>query len=237
MFAVIDGVLLTPPADGRILPGTTRAAVLRAARDRGILTGQKPLTLGELTEATEVFVSNAVAGVLPVTAIGNRTWRPGPVTAAPRRRPGRPSQPDPPWREAGPGRAPPGQLTTGGGTGPLGHGATSGPARPLVVLIDNYDSFTWNLAHLLDTAGARVEVVRNDEVTASQVVAAAPAGVVISPGPCAPAEAGISIATVTACAGPASRCSASAWGTRRSAPRSAPGSSGRPARCTARRSR
>ena len=81
MFAVIDGVLLTPPADGRILPGTTRAAVLRAARDRGILTGEKPLTLGELAEATEVFVSNAVAGVLPVTAFGNRTWRPGPVTA------------------------------------------------------------------------------------------------------------------------------------------------------------
>jgi anthranilate synthase component 2 len=69
-----------------------------------------------------------------------------------------------------------------------------------VILIDNYDSFTWNLAHLLDTAGARVEVVRNDEVTAGQVIAAAPAGVVISPGPCAPAEAGISIDAVTACA-------------------------------------
>jgi anthranilate synthase component 2 len=69
-----------------------------------------------------------------------------------------------------------------------------------VILIDNYDSFTWNLAHMLDTAGARVEVVRNDEVTASQVIEAGPAGVVISPGPCAPAEAGISVAAVTACA-------------------------------------
>jgi anthranilate synthase component 2 len=69
-----------------------------------------------------------------------------------------------------------------------------------VVLIDNYDSFTWNLEHLLDTAGARVEVVRNDEVTPAQVLAADPAAVVISPGPCAPAEAGISIAAVTACA-------------------------------------
>ena len=194
VFAVIDGVLLTPPADGRILPGTTRAAVLRAARDRGILTGEKPLTIGELAEATEVFVSNAVAGVLPVTAFGNRTWRPGPVTAdlaaalATRRA-------DSPLTR---GATEP--VTIGGGTAALGHGATSGPPRPLVVLIDNYDSFTWNLAHLLDTAGARVEVVRNDEVTASQVVAAAPAGVVISPGPCAPAEAGISIAAVTACA-------------------------------------
>ncbi|HVT69498.1 MAG TPA: aminodeoxychorismate/anthranilate synthase component II, partial [Trebonia sp.] len=73
-------------------------------------------------------------------------------------------------------------------------------ARPRVLLIDNYDSFTWNLAHLLDTAGARVEVVRNDEVTALQLIAAAPAGVVISPGPCAPAEAGVSVAAVTACA-------------------------------------
>ena len=79
-------------------------------------------------------------------------------------------------------------------------GPERGAARPLAILIDNYDSFTWNLAHLLDTAGARVEVVRNDEVTAGQVIAAAPACVVISPGPCAPAEAGISMATVTACA-------------------------------------
>jgi anthranilate synthase component 2 len=71
---------------------------------------------------------------------------------------------------------------------------------PLVVLIDNYDSFTWNLAHLLSTSGARVEVVRNDEVTAAQVADAEPGGVVISPGPCAPAEAGVSIAAVRSCA-------------------------------------
>jgi anthranilate synthase/aminodeoxychorismate synthase-like glutamine amidotransferase len=77
---------------------------------------------------------------------------------------------------------------------------TPAAGPPLVILIDNYDSFTWNLAHLLGTAGARVEVVRNDEVTASQIIAAEPAGVVISPGPCAPAEAGISIAAVAACA-------------------------------------
>ena len=84
VFAVIDGVLLTPPADGRLLPGTTRAAVLRAARCRGIRIGQKPLTLDELTEASEVFVTNAVAGVIPVTAIENSHlgWPPGPVAAA-----------------------------------------------------------------------------------------------------------------------------------------------------------
>jgi para-aminobenzoate synthetase / 4-amino-4-deoxychorismate lyase len=187
VFAVIDGVLLTPPADGRLLPGTTRAAVLRAARDRGILIGQKPLTLDELTEASEVFVTNAVAGVLPVTAIGDRAWPPGPVTAAlaaalAARPADAPVVPPPPlaslWTTR-PDRA---------------------PARPLVILIDNYDSFTFNLAHLIATSGARVEVVRNDEMTAPQIVAAGPAGVVISPGPCAPAEAGISVAAVRACA-------------------------------------
>jgi anthranilate synthase component 2 len=82
-------------------------------------------------------------------------------------------------------------------TGPVPDGAAE--PGPLIVLIDNYDSFTWNLAHLLVISGARVEVVRNDEVTAAQVADAAPAGVVISPGPCAPAEAGISMAAVTAC--------------------------------------
>jgi anthranilate synthase/aminodeoxychorismate synthase-like glutamine amidotransferase len=89
--------------------------------------------------------------------------------------------------------------------GPVAPRATTASApkgaRPLVILIDNYDSFTWNLAHLLSTSGAQVEVVRNDEVTAAEVAAAAPAGVVISPGPCAPAEAGISVETVRSCAG------------------------------------
>jgi len=198
VFAVIDGVLLTPPADGRLLPGTTRAAVLRAAREHGILVGQKPVTLGELAAASEVFVTNAVIGALPVTAVATvgRTWRPGPVTAT--------------LAAALTARRPDASLTLTPGTAApsaVGRAAASGhypeasgPARPLVILIDNYDSFTWNLAHLLHTAGARVEVVRNDAVTADEVIAAAPAGVVISPGPCAPAEAGVSIEAVTACA-------------------------------------
>jgi para-aminobenzoate synthetase/4-amino-4-deoxychorismate lyase len=198
VFAVIEGVLLTPPADGRLLPGTTRAAVLRAARDHGIRAGQKPLTLDELAAASEVFVTNAVAGVLPVTALGTRTWAPGPVTAA---LAGavttRPADPGARLARA-PGR---GGTARAADDALLGSAARPyrGPARPLFILVDNYDSFTWNLAHLLDSAGARVEVVRNDEVTAAQVIEAGPAGVVISPGPCAPAEAGISIATVSAC--------------------------------------
>ena len=194
IFAVIDGVLLTPPADGRLLPGTTRAAVMRAAHSRGIRVGQKPITLGELEDATEVFVTNAVVGVLPVTAIESRqsTWpaQPlGPVTAILKaalvaRPADRPPTPD--MAPAVDTRLPRRPRTAS--------------ARPLVILVDNYDSFTWNLAHLLTTAGASVEVVRNDEVTAAAVIAARPDGIVISPGPCAPAEAGISIAAVRAAA-------------------------------------
>jgi para-aminobenzoate synthetase/4-amino-4-deoxychorismate lyase len=207
VFAVIDDVLLTPPADGRLLPGTTRAAVMRAARAHGIKVGQKPLTLDELASATEVFVTNAVVGVLPVTAVDGcpASWLPGQLTAIlAAALATRPPDPSPTPLTA------PGQNRSG----PVPHRARSlSPAvpraaagtprkatRPLVVLVDNYDSFTWNLAHLLSTSGAQVEVVRNDEVTAAEVAAASPAGVVISPGPCAPAEAGISIETVRSCA-------------------------------------
>jgi anthranilate synthase component 2 len=69
------------------------------------------------------------------------------------------------------------------------------------VLIDNYDSFTHNLAHMLAACGCPVEVIRNDEVTAEQVASLGPAGLVISPGPCTPADAGISVDVVRACSG------------------------------------
>ena len=195
VFAVIDGVLLTPPADGRLLPGTTRAAVMRAAHGHGIKVGQKPLTLDELASASEVFVTNAVVGVLPVTAIDGcpASWPPGQVIATlaaalTARPPDPPSAlPTPLATATRPTRSPHGQQPPAQG------------GRPLVVLIDNYDSFTWNLAHLLSTSGARVEVVRNDEVTAAELADAAPDGVVISPGPCAPAEAGISVEAVRSC--------------------------------------
>ena len=60
-----------------------------------------------------------------------------------------------------------------------------------VLLIDNYDSFTWNLVHLLAELGVEAEVVRNDVLTAAEVFALQPQAVVISPGPCAPDQAGI----------------------------------------------
>jgi anthranilate synthase component 2 len=62
-----------------------------------------------------------------------------------------------------------------------------------VTLIDNYDSFTWNLVQYLQTLGAEVEVVRNDALSVAQIAALAPERIVISPGPCTPSEAGVSV--------------------------------------------
>jgi anthranilate synthase component 2 len=61
----------------------------------------------------------------------------------------------------------------------------------MILLIDNYDSFTWNLFHYLGELGAEVKVVRNDEITADEALAMKPDGIVLSPGPCTPNEAGI----------------------------------------------
>ncbi len=61
----------------------------------------------------------------------------------------------------------------------------------MILLIDNYDSFTWNLFHYLGELGAEVKVVRNDEITADEALALNPDGIVLSPGPCTPNEAGI----------------------------------------------
>ena len=61
----------------------------------------------------------------------------------------------------------------------------------MLLLIDNYDSFTYNLVHLLGEMGARCEVHRNDRIAVADVLAASPKGIVLSPGPCTPSEAGI----------------------------------------------
>ncbi len=66
----------------------------------------------------------------------------------------------------------------------------------MIVLIDNYDSFTYNLVQMMAAIGAEIRVFRNDAVTVEQVEAMKPAGVVISPGPCTPAQAGISVALI-----------------------------------------
>ena len=61
----------------------------------------------------------------------------------------------------------------------------------MIVLIDNYDSFAFNLVHYLGELGAETEVHRNDKITADEVIGTAPAAIVLSPGPCTPSEAGI----------------------------------------------
>ncbi len=230
VFAVIDGVLHTPPADGRLLPGVTRAAVLRIARGEGIPTREVPVPGCRLLDASEVFITNSVQGVVPVRSLSGTsltstgltstgltstgltgtgaTWKAGPIAgrlqAALARRPASAASlagadfpaaarslagARPP--AAGPvPRSRPGRV-------PLGR---AGRACPAIVLVDNYDSFTYNLAHLLLSHGGQVEVVRNDEVSARDIADFSPGGIVISPGPGTPADAGISIDTARACA-------------------------------------
>ena len=70
----------------------------------------------------------------------------------------------------------------------------------MILVLDNYDSFTFNLVHYLMELGAQVEVVRNDALTAAQAIGTGAAGFLISPGPCTPNEAGISLDLVGAAA-------------------------------------
>jgi anthranilate synthase component 2 len=70
----------------------------------------------------------------------------------------------------------------------------------MILVVDNYDSFTWNLVHYLREIGAQVEVARNDALSAGEAVARGAEAVLISPGPGTPDEAGISLELVAACA-------------------------------------
>jgi para-aminobenzoate synthetase/4-amino-4-deoxychorismate lyase len=86
VFAVLGGTVLTPPADGRILPGVVRARALEALRRTGTDVHERPLRLEELAAATEVFVTNSVVGAHPVGAVdGIGRWAPGPVLDSLRR--------------------------------------------------------------------------------------------------------------------------------------------------------
>lgn len=71
----------------------------------------------------------------------------------------------------------------------------------MILMIDNYDSFTYNVVQYLGELKAEVKVVRNDEITLEEMAALAPEKIVISPGPCTPNEAGISVATIEHFAG------------------------------------
>lgn len=71
----------------------------------------------------------------------------------------------------------------------------------MLLMIDNYDSFTYNVVQYLGELGADVKVVRNDELTVADIEALAPERIVVSPGPCTPSEAGISIESILHFAG------------------------------------
>ncbi len=66
----------------------------------------------------------------------------------------------------------------------------------MILVIDNYDSFTYNIVQYLGELGADIQVVRNDEVTVADILIKKPSHILISPGPCSPKEAGISVETI-----------------------------------------
>ena len=71
----------------------------------------------------------------------------------------------------------------------------------MIAMIDNYDSFTWNLVQYLGELGAEVKVFRNDEISAGEVLGLGPSHIVLSPGPCTPDRAGITLELVAAASG------------------------------------
>lgn len=82
VFVVRGGVVTTPPADGRILPGVMRARVIAALRSAGYEVRERAIALADLAEVSEVFVTNALRGARPVGDVrGVGRWAPGPVTA------------------------------------------------------------------------------------------------------------------------------------------------------------
>ncbi|HSM94102.1 MAG TPA: aminodeoxychorismate/anthranilate synthase component II [Anaeromyxobacteraceae bacterium] len=79
--------------------------------------------------------------------------------------------------------------------------ADAGPRAPRVLLVDNYDSFTFNVVQYLGELGAHVTVYRNDEIDVAGIRALRPEGLVLSPGPCTPDEAGVTLAAIRELAG------------------------------------
>ena len=69
----------------------------------------------------------------------------------------------------------------------------------MIILIDNYDSFTFNIFHYLSELGAKIKVFRNDKITSNEIINIKPKAIVISPGPCTPNEAGICVDLILKC--------------------------------------
>lgn len=179
IFVVHDDGVLTPAADGRILPGVARARVIEMLRDAGVPVFQRRLTAVDLLTATEVFVTNSLRGVVPVVSCdGIGAWPIGPTTSWLLGR----------WIR---------NLETANEVEDPPRGGVDGAK---VLFIDNYDSFVYNLVQYVGELGASTQVVRNDAVTVDELVAARERGefthLIVSPGPGAPADAGISLEAI-----------------------------------------
>lgn len=180
IFIVRDEGVYTPALDGRVLPGTARARVIEILTAAGIPVFERRMAVEDFTAATEVFGTNALRGVVPVTGCeGIGAWPVGLTTS---------------WIAEQLDRAWGGELASTS-TGKLD--ANSPPPRGArVLLIDNYDSFVYNLAQYFGELGALTTVIRNDAVTVDELQAAFGKGefthLVVSPGPGKPADAGIS---------------------------------------------
>jgi para-aminobenzoate synthetase/4-amino-4-deoxychorismate lyase len=180
VFVVLDDLVVTPPLDGRILPGTVRGRVLELLREQRIPVAERPVTLMELGSAVEVFTTSSIGGVQPVVGCaGLATWGVGSLTS---------------WLSD--------RLDQPGPPAPSVRSAPSDAEGARVLVLDNYDSFTYNLAQRLGTLGAAVDVVRNDRTTVEELLEGAGSGVfthlVVSPGPGRPEDAGISVDAVAA---------------------------------------
>ncbi|HJR88856.1 MAG TPA: chorismate-binding protein, partial [Aeromicrobium sp.] len=172
VFVVLDDGVHTPPLDGRILPGTARARIIEQLTAAGIPVLQRRLTSEDLARASEVFVSNTLRGVVPITSVdGMGAWTPGPLAAS----------------------------LLSGGLGPISRDRVglNPPPPARVLFIDNYDSFVYNLVQYVRELGAAATVVRNDAATVDELASARERGdfshLIVSPGPGGPADAGVSV--------------------------------------------
>jgi para-aminobenzoate synthetase/4-amino-4-deoxychorismate lyase len=176
LFIVTDDAVHTPALDGRLLPGVTRQLAIRELAAAGIPVIQRRLMPDDVAAATEVFVTSSLDRVRPVVSVdGVGVWDEGRTTTWLTRR-----------------------LRASARTGHGSRPASTGPTlrRVRLLLIDNYDSFVYNLDQYTRELGAHTHVVRNDAVAVDEIASAVESGdlqgVVISPGPGRPADAGVS---------------------------------------------
>lgn len=192
LFAVFDGSVVTPPCDGRILPGITRSRALSLLRLNSIPVREEPFTLERLRTADEVFTTGSLRGVEWVSECAPLTsWAHGPITAMigaelERFVDGQVTR----VKQAHRSRTLPSQAVRH--YTPVHHSDDGIATGPRILVIDNYDSFTFNLVQYLLELGAEPLVARNDGVSLEEAASLNIDGIVISPGPCTPREAGIS---------------------------------------------